>query len=143
MRMILGVIFAPCITRLRKTFNLLSKKSRDTLDELKSLVADKDDYQKLREKIKTLNPPLIPYPELYYKDLASHDKSGALVAERKGETWINVEKMVGVAFVIKGIQNYQKSRFHFEAVDEIQDHIKTYPRLTSKEADEASARLEP
>lgn len=90
----------------------------------------------------SLSPPLIPYPELYYSDLESQNKFGDLVQDKNDEKWINVEKMVAVSFIIKGILNYQKSRYHFETVKDIQDHIQGYPKLSGKAAEEASVRLE-
>lgn len=122
---------------------MLPQKTRESLKEITDLVSDKDDYKALREKVNTLSPPLLPYPELYYSDLLSQDKLGDLSSEKNGETWINVEKMVATSFIIKGILNYQKSRFHFESVKEIQDHIITYPKLSAKAIEEASLKLEP
>lgn len=142
-RAIVGAIFSPCITRLKKTFNLLPNKARETLKEITTLISDKEDYKVLREKMSTLSPPMIPYPELYYSDLESHNKYGDLVNHRNDEKWINVEKMVAVSFVIKGILNYQKSRYHFETIKDIQDHIQDYPKLSGKAAEEASLKLEP
>jgi hypothetical protein len=108
-----------------------------------NLISDKDDYQVLREKMNTLSPPILPLLELCYSDLQSKDKLGDLFQEKDEEKWVNVEKMVATSFVIKGTVNLQKSRFHFGAVKEIQDHIYTYQRLSVNDMEEASTKLEP
>jgi hypothetical protein len=141
--MIVGAIFNPNISRLRKTFNLLPQDSRESLKNIKDLISDKDDYKALREKMNTISPPILPLLELCYSDLQSKDKLGDLFNEKNDEKWINVEKMVSTSFIIKGILNLQKSRFHFETVKEIQDHITSYNRLSLHAMEEASTMLEP
>lgn len=121
---------------------MLQQKTIDTLKEIATLISHMDDYKLLREKINSLSPPLIPYPEAYYGDLESQNKYGDLVVDKNDEKWVNAEKMVAVSFVIKEILNYQKSRYHFETVKEIQDHILACPKLSAQAMKEASSRLE-
>ena len=112
------------------------------LNELRTMVSSDHNYFIMRNKTKMLVPPLIPYPAVYYGDLTANDAFGDLIIDQGQVQWINVEKIIGVAFVIKGIQNHQKIRYEFQLVNEIVEHIIKYTNLNLKEAEQASLGLE-
>ena len=97
-------------------------------------------YKNIRNRVHSVNPPLIPFPGVYNADLVFLETCGKTVLE---DDLINFEKLQRVSSYVTELQVYQKTPYNFKPVKEIQDHIKSFPTFTSEALFEMSLACEP
>ncbi|ORX73514.1 ras GEF [Anaeromyces robustus] len=136
------------IYRLRRTWDLLSSKSINILENLKRIMDREKNYSAYREQLHSINPPCVPFLGVYLTDLTFIEDGNSDVIERKTEETdknktsnsnsstpttptspkkdeiINFSKQSKVADVIREIQQYQNQVYCLHSVPEIQKYLK-------------------
>ncbi|KAJ3042206.1 hypothetical protein HDV00_007916 [Rhizophlyctis rosea] len=170
MSILAGLNSSP-VHRLNRTWELVSPKTKASLDQLRNMMASTKNFAQYRDLLRTLQPPCIPFLGCYLTDLTFiedgnpdfliEDKDrdpttdlplmppvdvpppsyDAATANRK----INFWKRAMTADVIREIQQYQNEPYILQPVPEIQNFLKGV--MVSKFDDaalyELSHRLEP
>jgi son of sevenless len=97
-----------CVTRLKRTWELVPKALLSALKEANSLMGVDKGFAKYRRRISEEQPPLIPYLGLCLNDLVLIEEGNNTFA---GEGLVNFVKMSKIAQVIRDIQWYQTSAY--------------------------------
>lgn len=99
------------IIRLKRTWDLVSQKTKATLDELKKIVDVSRNYIVLRQRIQNHVPPCLPFVGIYLTDLTFVDHgnqtSRQLSTEEGSVQVINFDKHMKTAKVISELQRFQ------------------------------------
>ena len=114
------------ITRMRRTWELVSPKSRATLDILGGIVDVSKNYAGLRHQLQNLMPPCLPFVGMYLTDLTFVDHGNPAtrqLATSEGSTpVINFDKHVKTAKIISDLQRFQLP-YRLEEIPELQTWI--------------------
>lgn len=114
------------ITRMRRTWELVSPKSRATLDILGGIVDVSKNYTGLRHQLQNLMPPCLPFVGMYLTDLTFVDHGNPAtrqLATSEGSTpVINFDKHVKTAKIISDLQRFQLP-YRLEEIPELQTWI--------------------
>ena len=114
------------ITRMRRTWELVSPKSRATLDILGGIVDVSKNYAGLRQQLQSLMPPCLPFVGMYLTDLTFVDHGNPAtrqMATSEGSTpVINFDKHVKTAKIISDLQRFQLP-YRLEEIPELQTWI--------------------
>ena len=100
------------IFRLKKTWEKMSKTSKQTIDRLQSLVSTDGRFRNMREALHRCDPPCIPYLGMYLTDL-SFIEEGTPNFTEDGEL-LNFSKMRMIAHVIREIKHFQQTPYNIE-----------------------------
>lgn len=127
------------VQRLKKTWELISKKTRARLDELNTIVDFSRNHISLRRRLDAALAPCLPFLGVYLTDLTfadagnpkfreipvttstSTDSSGAAAA---GLSIINFDKYMKMYNIVSTVQRFQVP-YKLESVPEMQDWIHT------------------
>ena len=120
------------VSRLTKTFHLLSNESKAALKSQRDLLSDSNNYENLNNFLSNCSPPLVPFPGKYRTSLKKCHSQGNIFNEKKKEIWIDIEKMVGISAIVQEIHRWQSVGYNFTPVKQIQDHISNYPLLLER-----------
>ena len=107
------------IYRLTKTWNLVPKREKEKLDKLHDIVSEDNNNQMLRDYLKSVKLPCIPYLGMYLTDLTYintiHPNTGGLDEVR-------CEKMNEI---LRTISDFQHSEYHhLTPIHHIQTYLK-------------------
>jgi RasGEF domain/RasGEF N-terminal motif len=116
------------VLRLKKTWELVSQKTKARLEELKSVVDVGRNYAVLRHRLQNHVAPCIPFVGLYLTDLTFVDvgnQSSRLLpgtgeGSANGKSVINFDKHMKTAKIIGQLQRFQVP-YRLAAVPEMQD----------------------
>ncbi|EEA27944.1 Ras guanine nucleotide exchange factor bud5 [Talaromyces marneffei ATCC 18224] len=97
------------IVRLKKTWELVSQKTKTTLDSLKEVVDVSRNYAVLRQRLQNCAPPTLPFVGVYLTDLTfvDHGNPATRNLQDGGMTVINYDKHVKTAKIISELQRFQ------------------------------------
>jgi RasGEF domain/RasGEF N-terminal motif len=99
------------IVRLKRTWELVSQKTKTTLESLKEVVDVSRNYAVLRQRLQNCAPPTLPFVGVYLTDLTFVDHGNPatrnLPTEHGGMAVINYDKHVKTAKVISEFQRFQ------------------------------------
>lgn len=99
------------IVRLKRTWELVSQKTKTTLESLKEVVDVSRNYAVLRQRLQNHVPPCLPFVGVYLTDLTFVDHGNPAVrnlpTEEGGMTVINFDKHVKTAKIISELQRFQ------------------------------------
>ncbi|CAG2178053.1 unnamed protein product, partial [Oppiella nova] len=90
------------IHRLSKTWELLSRKDKQTFKLLDDLFADTDNFERLRDHLSSTKTPCIPYLGLYLHDIVYVDVAHPMSRGRPTQHWKN--KMDSILRIIAEFQ---------------------------------------
>lgn len=125
-------------------WSLLQCLPEDTwsnFQKLKQLTKSDNNYKNYREALNQAEPPRLPYIGRYLSDFLFMDEK---YPDRLPNTeLINFGKMQSLAGILQNIKFNQGHRYWFEEVDKIQDYIKNYEPLDSKQMYALSLKREP
>lgn len=118
------------ILRLRRTWELLSTKTKTLLGELSGVVDVSRNYAVLRQRLQNHMPPCLPFVGTYLTDLTFVDVGNSptrqLLHARDnadaGQTVINFDKHMKTAKIISDLQRFQVP-YRFVEVPELQTWI--------------------
>ncbi|KAG2202213.1 hypothetical protein INT47_002132 [Mucor saturninus] len=141
---ILSAFDNSAIGRLKKTWELVSSRTSQSLAHIRKLMGSNRNFTEYREMIHSVNPPCIPFLGIYLQDL-TFIEDGNPDLLKKSSNLINFAKQQKSAEVIREIKQFQSPPYIFHVVPEIQDFIK-FQLETSRDVDflyERSLELEP
>ncbi|KAJ3105728.1 hypothetical protein HDU96_008455 [Phlyctochytrium bullatum] len=127
----MGVVSAlnsSSISRLSKTWALLTNKTNDTLANLHFITDNSRNYANYRTELRNLNPPCIPFLGLYLTDLTFTADGNPDI---RNERLINFDKFVKTHRIITEIQRFQMPYALFE-VAELADWLFTGIKTSSQ-----------
>ncbi|EFC43486.1 rasGEF domain-containing protein [Naegleria gruberi] len=127
------------IHRLSKTWEAISEEAKKTREELLSITNTNGNFANLRNMLKTVNPPCVPYNGVFLTDLTFiEDGSPKYI-----NGLINFGKCRLFAKVIRDIQTYQNTRYNFEEYKELKDQIEAVEKLSDDELFNMSLQVQP
>jgi hypothetical protein len=100
------------IYRLKKTWELIPSATEKTYRELEALLAPP--YSRMRDALRSSNPPCIPYLGMYLTDLTFIDDGNKDIVGDYNH--INFGKRRQIAKVIMDMKQYQQTPYHFEEI---------------------------
>ena len=113
------------ILRLRRTWELVSSKTKATLDHLKRVVDISKNYAILRQRLQNHVPPCLPFVGTYLTDLTFVDIGNQTTRQLPGEgseesrSVINFDKHMKTAKIISELQRFQIP-YRFAEIPELQ-----------------------
>ena len=113
------------ILRLRRTWELVSSKTKATLEHLKSVVDISKNYAVLRQRLQNHVPPCLPFVGTYLTDLTFVDIGNQTTRQLPGEgsegskAVINFDKHMKTAKIISELQRFQIP-YRFTEIPELQ-----------------------
>ena len=113
------------ILRLKRTWELVSSKTKATLEHLKSVVAISKNYAALRQQLQNQVPPCLPFLGTYLTDLTFIDVGNQTTRQLPGDgveeskSVINFDKHMKTAKIISELQRFQIP-YRFTEVPELQ-----------------------
>ena len=113
------------ILRLRRTWELVSSKTKATLEHLKSVVDISKNYAVLRQRLQNHVPPCLPFVGTYLTDLTFVDIGNQTTRQLPGEGFetsksvINFDKHMKTAKIISELQRFQIP-YRFNEIPELQ-----------------------
>ena len=118
------------ILRLKKTWEMLSQKTKHRLEELRGIVEVSRNYARLRQRLHNHVAPCLPFVGIYLTDLTFVDVGnpptrqlhGNGNGKREGISVINFDKHMKTAKIIGELQRFQIP-YRLAEVEEIQDWI--------------------
>jgi hypothetical protein len=143
------------VSRLKKTWELVSAKTKARLDELKAITDVGRNYAVLRQRLHNHIAPCIPFVGLYLTDLTFIDVGNGTTRQLPGETGqdnvsvINFDKHMKIAKIIGQLQSFQVP-YRLAAIPDMQDwmeaqiqRVRANPKATVQEYWRLSCVLEP
>ncbi|KAH3767006.1 cell division control protein [Pelomyxa schiedti] len=110
-----------CVFRLKKTWAGISPLHNKMWESIRELTDGAKNNQVLRNRIKSLHPPCIPYLGIYLTDFTFIEEGNQTFIEDK----VNFFKCTLQAGVIINVQNYQQQPYCLDPVQPIADWILT------------------
>ena len=113
------------ILRLKRTWELVSSKTKATLEHLKSVVDISRNYAVLRQRLQNHVPPCLPFVGTYLTDLTFVDVGNHTTRQLLGEgiedskPVINFDKHMKTAKIISELQRFQIP-YRFTEIPELQ-----------------------
>jgi hypothetical protein len=101
------------ILRLKKTWDMISSKTKSTLESLKNIVDISMNHKNLRARLATCMPPTLPFVGIYLTDLTFVDIGNQNMRLIDGQSpqesisVINFDKHVKTAKIISELQRFQ------------------------------------
>ncbi|XP_039763272.1 ras-specific guanine nucleotide-releasing factor RalGPS1 isoform X5 [Pararge aegeria] len=99
---VISALHSASIYRLSKTWACLSKKDKQQFDKLAELFGEKDNWTALREYMRSISLPCIPYLGIFLTDLVYID-----MAHPAGSP----HRVAKMAVVLKALERYQTSEY--------------------------------
>lgn len=111
------------ISRLKKTWDLVSQKRKDLLKSLQDIVEPEKNYAVLRRRLHDHVPPCLPFVGTYLTDLTFVDAGNPPVKQlADGTSVINFDKHTRTAKIIGELQRFQIP-YRLAEVPELQEWI--------------------
>jgi len=118
------------VLRLKRTWELVSQKTKGRLEELKAIVDVGRNYAVLRQRLQNHVAPCIPFVGIYLTDLTFVDVGNQTTRQlpsdgsREGVSVINFDKHMRTAKIIGQLQSFQVP-YRLIAVPEMQDWMES------------------
>ncbi|XP_018057488.1 PREDICTED: ras-specific guanine nucleotide-releasing factor 1-like [Atta colombica] len=100
------------VYRLKKTWDKVSKTTKQTIERLQHIVSSDGRFRNLRDALHRCDPPCIPYLGLYLTDLSFIEEGTPNVTEGL----LNFSKMRMISHVIREIRHFQQTPYKIELV---------------------------
>lgn len=132
------------VLRLKKTWELVSAKTKARLEELKSITDVGRNYAVLRQRLQNHVAPCIPFVGIYLTDLTFVDVGNGTTRQLPGETGreslsvINFDKHMKTAKIIGQLQSFQVP-YRLAAVPEMRDWMESQINRV-RESDQANVQ---
>ncbi|XP_022256646.1 ras-specific guanine nucleotide-releasing factor 1-like, partial [Limulus polyphemus] len=123
---IISAFMNSSVFRLKKTWEKVSKTSKQTIDKLQILVAADGRFRNMRDALHRCDPPCIPYLGLYLTDLTFIEEGTPNFTE---EGLLNFSKMRMIAHVIREIRHFQQTPYKIETNPKVTDYLLNDKRL--------------
>eukprot|EP01094_Clydonella_sp_ATCC50884_P024055 TRINITY_DN5930_c0_g1_i1.p1 TRINITY_DN5930_c0_g1~~TRINITY_DN5930_c0_g1_i1.p1 ORF type:complete len:723 (+),score=200.13 TRINITY_DN5930_c0_g1_i1:212-2170(+) len=128
------------VTRLKKTWKALPKKSAKVHDELQDLTSVISNFTNLRALTAKTSPPMIPYFALYLKDLSLMELGNP--SEWPGLGLVNWNKFSMIADVFADIESVQQALYSYKRIYSIYSWLHRVQGLSSEDLEKQSNAIE-
>ncbi|KAI9714457.1 MAG: hypothetical protein M1820_000418 [Bogoriella megaspora] len=113
------------VLRLKKTWDLVSQKTKGRLEELRAIVDVSKNYAVLRQRLENEMAPCLPFVGIYLTDLTFVDVGNQTTRQLPGgNKVINFDKHMRTAKIIGQLQRFQVA-YKLVAVPEMQDWMES------------------
>ncbi|XP_076761835.1 ras-specific guanine nucleotide-releasing factor 1 isoform X3 [Xylocopa sonorina] len=129
------------VFRLKKTWEKVSKTTKQTIERLQHIVSSDGRFRNLRDALHRCDPPCIPYLGLYLTDLSFIEEGTPTMTE---DGLLNFSKMRMIAHVIREIRHFQQTQYKIELITKVTNYLLD-PSLLLNEKDlyRMSLEIEP
>jgi len=127
------------VYRLKKSWQSVSEESLKNFDKLKDSMSGKSAFAAIRNRIKQVKPPCIPYIGVYLTDLTFIEDGNPKMINGK----INFFRSACFSGVIRDMQTYQNEKYIFQEVKELREALTSIQTLSDKDMYEQSLIIEP
>ncbi|KAG7313002.1 hypothetical protein JYU34_000079 [Plutella xylostella] len=111
---VVSALQSASIYRLTKTWALLSKKDKQQFDRLAELFGEKDNWTALRDYLRSISLPCIPYLGIFLTDLVYID-----IAHPAGSP----HRVAKMAVVLKALERYQTSEYDIAPIPTVANYL--------------------
>lgn len=118
------------VFRLKKTWERVSKTTKQTIDKLQALVSADGRFRNMRDALHRCDPPCIPYLGMYLTDLSFIEEGTPNFTE---EGLLNFSKMRMIAHVIREIRHFQQTPYKIEMIPKVFNYLLDPGRLMPDE----------
>ncbi|XP_048505314.1 ras-specific guanine nucleotide-releasing factor 2-like isoform X3 [Athalia rosae] len=108
------------VYRLKKTWEKVSKTTKQTIERLQAIVSSDGRFRNLRDALHRCDPPCIPYLGLYLTDLSFIEEGTPNFTE---DGLLNFSKMRMIAHVIREIRHFQQTPYKIELITKVTDYL--------------------
>ncbi|XP_070202561.1 ras-specific guanine nucleotide-releasing factor 2-like [Littorina saxatilis] len=129
------------VYRLKKTWEKLSKQTKQMIERLQTLVSSEGRFKNMRDALHRCDPPCIPYLGMYLTDLSFIEEGTPNFTEEK---LVNFSKMRMISHVIREIRLFQQTSYKIEHHPRVTNYLLDPTRLYDEEQTyKASLEIEP
>lgn len=118
------------VYRLKKTWEKISKQTRQLIDRLQTLVSSDGRFKNMRDALHRCDQPCVPYLGMYLTDLSFIEEGTANITE---DGLINFSKMRMLRQVIVEIQHFQQMLYQIEYVPRVSYYLLDTSKLLEEE----------
>ncbi|KAK3920513.1 Ras-specific guanine nucleotide-releasing factor 2 [Frankliniella fusca] len=118
------------VFRLKKTWEKVSKTTKQTIDKLHAIVSSDGRFRNLREALHRCDPPCIPYLGMYLTDLSFIEESTPNFSHDK---LLNFSKMRMIAHVIREVRNFQQVPYKIEHMPKVTNYLQDLALILDEE----------
>jgi len=137
---VVGGLGNSSIARLKLTWSKVSRKSMRTFERLSKLSSGLRNYKALRDRLRFLSPPGVPYIGLISKDLVNIEEGNHTTLDGG---LINVEKLSLLGKTFIQFLDWRSIPYELEMDVQLRGFLKQYTTLTEDEQYDASLKHEP
>ncbi|KAJ3223211.1 hypothetical protein HK099_001399 [Clydaea vesicula] len=116
---IVSALNSSTISRLKRTWDLTSTKTKQTFESLKKATDLSRNYAVYRQTIKDCQPPCLPFLGLYLTDLTFTEDGNP---DFRGKNLINFDKYYKASKIILDLMRFQ-TPYNLQPVKELQDYL--------------------
>ncbi|XP_029179159.1 ras-specific guanine nucleotide-releasing factor 2-like isoform X3 [Nylanderia fulva] len=129
------------VYRLKKTWEKVSKTTKQTIDRLQHIVSSDGRFRNLRDALRRCDPPCIPYLGLYLTDLSFIEEGTPNITD---DGLLNFSKMRMISHVIREIRHFQQTPYKIELITKVTNYLlDTSLLLNEKDLYRMSLDIEP
>ncbi|XP_026727607.1 ras-specific guanine nucleotide-releasing factor 2-like isoform X2 [Trichoplusia ni] len=104
------------VYRLKKTWEKVSKTSKQTIEKLQTIISSECRFRILRDALHRCDPPCIPYLGMYLSDLSFIEEG---TTNYTPDGLLNFSKMRMIAHVIREIRNFQQTPYKIDHIPKV------------------------
>ncbi|XP_014244538.1 ras-specific guanine nucleotide-releasing factor 2-like isoform X2 [Cimex lectularius] len=108
------------VFRLKKTWEKVSKTTKQTIEKLQTIVSSDGRFRNLRDALHRCDPPCIPYLGMYLTDLSFIEEGTPNFTE---DGLLNFSKMRMIAHVIREIRRFQQTPYKIELITKVTNYL--------------------
>ncbi|XP_049766096.1 ras-specific guanine nucleotide-releasing factor 2-like [Schistocerca cancellata] len=108
------------VFRLKKTWEKVSKTTKQTIEKLQNIVSSDGRFRNLRDALHRCDPPCIPYLGMYLTDLSFIEEGTPNFTE---DGLLNFSKMRMIAHVIREIRHFQQTPYKIELITKVTNYL--------------------
>ncbi|XP_030755990.1 ras-specific guanine nucleotide-releasing factor 2-like [Sitophilus oryzae] len=108
------------IFRLKRTWEKVSKGSKQTVEKLQKIVSSDGRFRALRDALHRCDPPCIPYLGVYLTDLSFIEEGTPNFID---DNLLNFSKMRMIAHIIREIRHYQQTAYRIGLVTRVSNYL--------------------
>ncbi|XP_063232631.1 ras-specific guanine nucleotide-releasing factor 2-like [Bacillus rossius redtenbacheri] len=108
------------VFRLKKTWEKVSKTTKQTIEKLQAIVSSDGRFRSLRDALHRCDPPCIPYLGMYLTDLSFIEEG---TPNFTGDGLLNFSKMRMIAHVIREIRHFQQTPYKIDLNQKVINYL--------------------
>ncbi|XP_065348892.1 ras-specific guanine nucleotide-releasing factor 2-like isoform X3 [Cloeon dipterum] len=108
------------VFRLKKTWEKVSKTTKQSIEKLQTIVSADGRFRNLRDALHRCDPPCIPYLGMYLTDLSFIEEGTPNFTD---EGLLNFSKMRMIAHVIREIRHFQQTPYKIELISKVTNYL--------------------